>query len=341
MSLGNESPSRKPRVQRFYYPVHHHSYYLICLLLSLSTFMATFMFGIHELRHGFVPLTMAGIFLLISIIFLWLMFRARNQSPKGRFHRLSRMLAHPRASDRYPHRAVERFHRSVFPPPRRKLRRLLKTLPKNTSILTNGPKHVDAALPAPSDTFFEPAGIHEESEYMDIIRLGYDEMMPYPDTDEDHSENRKGRRAPISFWIRRIGGMITSLMGMAWFLWSLILGIYDKDYLFIIMCIYGMLIFLGICMIPLFYANQWWLIPGGIIGREYRLWKKRLNIRIIRASQAASFYDMCQKKLYITHAGRVITLSLQPIQYLAFLVGWFSTARPPSEEEIRSFLAAR
>lgn len=340
MFLCDRSPRLTPRVYRFYYPVRQHSFQ-ICLIFTLVMSGMTFTLGIRERLYGFVPLTMSGIFLVVSVILVMLVFHTRNQTPQGRFHRLSRLLSHPQAMNRYPHRSVECLYRRIFTPTSRKLPRLLKTLPKGTNILTSGTKRVTITLPIPSDVFFEPADVREATECMDIIRLGYNKMMQGTDTNEEHTQNMKGRRAPISFWMRRIGGTIMSVIGIAWLVGNMVLGLYKKDHAYTIICIIWSVAILGQYWLQIFYANQWWLIPGGIIGREYRLWKKRLNIRIIRASQAASFYDMYQQKMYITHAGRVITLSLQLIQYLAFLVGWFSTARTPSEEEIRSFLDAR
>ncbi len=340
MLFCDRSPRMMPRVYRFFYPVRQHNFQ-ICLIFTLIMSGMTFTLGIRERLDGFVPLTMSGIFLVVSVILLLLIFHTRNQAPQGRFHRLSRLLSHSQALNRYPHRAVECLYRRAFAPLPSKLPRLLKTLPKGTNLLTSGTKRVTITLPIPSDVFFEPADVREATECMDIIRLGYNKMMQGTDTNEEHTENTKGRRTPISFWMRRIGGTIMSLLGIAWLIGQVIIGLYNKDHIYTISWFVWVVVILGQYWLNIFYLNQWWLIPGGIIGREYRLWRKHLNIRIIRAPQTVSFYDMHRKQLHIAYDNQGIDIPLDPIQYHAFLVGWLSTARSPSEEEILSFLEAR
>ncbi len=329
-----------PRVYRCYCPGRQENYPL-CLILSLSIGLITLVIGLVDYRDGIVNRIVGSIFLAISLIFLLLMihrqYRLRN-TPTSRFRHLSRLLAHPQALNRFPHRAVEIIYRSACEPPHDRLHNLLKKLPKGVHILVNGPKRIDDTLPASSEIFFEPIALDESADYMDLI--GHDHEKRIHDSGKGNTLSNflKDKPTARSLPIRHILVAASTLL-------LFVFGIYGNNVLFImlgIICI-GQTpsIFVIRYLVPLFRSSQWWYIPGGIVNREYRFWKKRLDVKIIHAPQTVSVYDMRSKNMLILHEDRIINFTLNPIQYFAFLVAWLSTARTPSEEEIKSYLEAR
>lgn len=95
--------------------------------------------------------------------------------------------------------------------------------------------------------------------------------------------------------------------------------------------------FLGL---PSFIGERrWWLVPGGVIVREHRLWRRTMRAGLVRPQDTSIFVDFrTATALFLLNGSACMIRLYKGESAWAFIAGWISTARPPTDEEVLAFL---
>ncbi|MBI5762552.1 MAG: hypothetical protein HZA51_03400 [Planctomycetes bacterium] len=89
---------------------------------------------------------------------------------------------------------------------------------------------------------------------------------------------------------------------------------------------------------PLFLDRQWFLIPGGILLREVVLFPRSDTFRVISPMTHGILIDERHGVAAINDLDRTLRIACPGGAAWAILAAWLSTARTPTESEIRTFL---
>lgn len=128
--------------------------------------------------------------------------------------------------------------------------------------------------------------------------------------------------------------VITGCLGLAYMGYSTVRFPASSDaYMFSGIFVLLVLLLLG----RLLADSTWWLVPGGLIFRRRRVWRKNVEVRLITPRESS---------LVVGVGGEAFVLDRGRLRYFyypywgswALIAGWMSTAPTPSKDEILAFV---
>lgn len=104
----------------------------------------------------------------------------------------------------------------------------------------------------------------------------------------------------------------------------------------------------GCLLLPFLWGllrgRTWWLVPGGVVYRDHRLWRKGVSVGLLTPCSSSLVVDM-DGAAYFTDRGRLRCCSwglgdpdADARALAALLAAWLSRARTPTREEILAFM---
>ena len=301
----------------------------------------------------------AGLLLGFVLAIVWALavdrwLRRRSMHRAGhRQDRLERLATHPTAAARVPHRLIElayrrHLQRSFQFEGRLRLAcgRVLADAGEGWLIVVRGPKTAPPPLPAPSDAAFEPINPAEPDEQLVwLLRRSYPDAFADETAKAASERSVASRRRGILTTLRRVAARIATLLGWAWLAWIVYAMLFPRR-------VPGgwvyRIIFVWLLLLPFLWhlvrGRTWWLVPGGVVYRDHRLWRKRVVVGLLtwRGSSVmidvdgtAYFSDRGRLRRY--HWGRA-DRKADAAGVAALLAAWLSTARTPTREEVLAFM---
>jgi len=343
----SDAPNLRVRQMRF--PQTRTVYRtLVVILVTLGAAMLVlgavvrFDFGSEFSLSWLIQGSVVYVMILAGVSFLaWRQRQLRMNVPRNRFVRLEKLVKSPQAKARFPHRVIEyQFRKS----PDRALPRALKALkelPQGTVIVANAAAGIPFVLPGRSSVAFEPVSLSKPDDGLVnllelglIARLEEDPAVAGRSESQDVQPARRGRTISLVGACALLAIMLT-VLGWA------IRAVAQSGT--ILVCVPLVLVIVVVVYLgPLFGEREWWLVPGGLVGRRSPFWRTRAQLIHVRGHEAVLFLDLRAHSCLVVHRGRVYTLMAFSLLWAwALLSGLLSLARPPSEEEINDLFEGR
>jgi hypothetical protein len=306
---------------------------LICLYsLYLAQLLITSALLPNTLEYA-IPVCLA--FMGVGLLFIGFFSWDRRQQYKSRIlrrTRLERMTADPRAFVRFPHRHLELLyhHRKVR---WKAIRSLLARMPARTVVLVDCPTK-SRNFPVATQ-FFEPIDILEDMGSLFGILNGTIDFHGNSDTDSSGSTSRI---------VSRIIAVVLSILFVNFMIWAAY-----KFYLFAIgngttgawLSAMMLCFFLGFVVWLILRQRNWYLIPGGLVRVEQKLWKKQSDVILSCPDSSPLLLYFAEDQGFVVASSEILEFYFDEMEGLAILSGWLSTARRPSLEEITAFVEGR
>jgi len=262
--------------------------------------------------------------------------------PPGRARRLQAALSAPHGPERLPHRAVEHLLRSGYVSWLSQ-GKLLKKLQAGLTLVANGRRRIDSDWrPAGVSVPFEPVALERDSEllswllYEDAQEQGVDWDVIEPRRSPAGASADKSR-PQIKQWVA-----LAALMAFpAYGAFRILTGRLDAGSL---LCLLGIVPFLLAWFVPLMEERTWWLVPGGLLCRESRMWRRRMDVFLFTAEDSVLFLEMKQGIGIVTAHGQTLGFGYpqrEPWVTRGVLSAWLSRGRRPTREEAGSFIRGR
>lgn len=281
---------------------------------------------------------------LVGVI-VWLRGRRRQRFdlPPGRMERLRRLLiqAHSSAPIRFPHRVLEHamregsWYRSAVMRPRK-----LGRAGGNVVLFDVADDQIGSL--AARDLSFEPVALARHMDKDDRERLSHlhgGMVGRGVKVDDGFLGWRRFKRdtepgLPIPFPVLVASILLLFLVvipsltirlvqgEMTFSLWWMVL---------VLASVFGGLVFSDT------WDVQWWLIPGGIVRRRRRPWIRRERLKRYNACDSLLCAD-ARTGLHVVDGESSDYLAISEDFFPAVLAGWLSTARPPTDEQLRDVL---
>ena len=267
------------------------------------------------------------------------LYRAADRSDPIRARRLAWLVQADR-SNRYPHRHIERMLR-VGPLKVRRLVPLLQRMPPRPLVYVCSLNDRRMIGPAANAIHFEPIDIaHDAQGLTAVFTMNLEQQgliaPPHPsEAHERHTPKAREHLRSISGFLRRRWGMV---------LWCLLLLLlYPRNWIYVVAfpvaCfIVGLII---AWLMLLFREQTWWLVPGGLICREFRFWRRGVEIKRFTPADTPMFINARKGWGFVLDQGRPIKFPCPQTTSWVIAAGWISTARTPSLNEVRAFLGQR
>lgn len=269
-----------------------------------------------------------------------------------RYLRLKKVIAHPQARQRLPHRVIEydelgREHR-LMP---KDTRDIYHEMAPGTVLVKSVPDQWKITRLRPITTPFNPIRVKSGSLSQKLRRRV---EAAYPDNKPDWLTNwQKGINYPnirMDTLFSRGGIYLYNILSIL--LYAMVITLYVVLPL-IALYSFGYLTFdiiLGLCIgIPILAGvlrlltqlacNEWVAFPGGMALRRYRFLRGQPEICIYYARDSVLIMDFMRPGTIIKD-GREQRFIFPVYQRIGILSAWLSPLPPPSEEEIRDALSA-
>jgi hypothetical protein len=286
--------------------------------------------------------------------FFWWVDRTRQHRciarTQQRHERLVQLVADAGASGRLFRILVRltyrRHMRSAFQPRmgfKPELQRVLAACGPGATMIVSGRKAERPPLPVPTDAGFEPLNLVEPNEQLDsLLRNSY----PGVGRPGDLERGRAGRRfAGIKRRWRLLGPDGGPIARWAWLgvmVWLLLLPGPVPGVHYFRLFIAGVL--LWVLLPALCGGRAWWLVPGGLVYRDHRLWRKRVRVGRVTRADSSVVIDLCGVARILCQ-GRMVSYrwggqkrAQRAGALAAFLAAWVSLARTPTREEVLAFM---
>ncbi len=85
-----------------------------------------------------------------------------------------------------------------------------------------------------------------------------------------------------------------------------------------------------------FAGHSWWVVPGGVVRRRHRVWRKGVTLRRFGPGDSPLLVDLQRGFGAVLEGKRTCTFALAPGMGMAVVIGWLSTARV-SDDALLSF----
>jgi len=299
------------------------------------------------------PIAIALTLLTASSLSFALGVQRRNNAVRAmseRIRRLERLLAHADAAARYPHRAVELLirRRNLVIVSRKQLNELLTRCPPGTVILCTTASPFDLPLPQVRDIGFEPIP-RDEDGCRRLLGLGYEDSIPELLLSRSQRAQHKDREG-LAFGRRYAAVMFKIVINITF--WVYVAALIFGSIFFIRRRDWGMFYFaLTTLLVPAtmlisfhLLEHKDWLVPGGILLAPRSRLRNRTRYQFRSRTTHRLFYGPYKagKALHTVSSGKVDGHFDMPLRHVyAILTAWCSEARPPTDDEIRSFLEGR
>ena len=264
---------------------------------------------------------------------------ARRMRPtRLRTERLDRLAASPASRDRLHHRHIEGVLRRVHAG-RRAIERELVRLPPRSIILVTAREFVPRKVPCDSTVPFEPIDIADNSNHVfDLVDLFFSDVAAFVEPARATAADSVNPPAQGLFsgtsrqWAACAAVMIPFLA----FVFYQTIGSFDRfEFVALLVCLSFVASQAPRCLI---FERRWWLVPGGLLYREDRIWRKSLRWGVIRANESPLMIDMRSGIARVVERGRVRRVRCAEIARWFVVAGWASAAPSPTDEQVRSFL---
>ena len=322
--------------------------YLFVFLISLFVLGLLFqrLPGPSGLRFGVasaLSFLMAGIGPIISYQFLeafrrrYRYRRTRRHSPeRQRLDRLTAVVNHAEAMPRAVSRLVE-YEIRTHGGRSRKLAEILNRAGPGLVIVvttvgwTSFPRHV------PTDARFEPIDLEQDNERLawlgDQVWEAAQQTYPLNQTDVDIEPSALLIRDKLGVLVKWLFGIVGCL-GLAYMAYSTVRFPASTDaYLFCGFFLLMVLLALG----GLLADSTWWLVPGGLVFRRRRAWRRNVQVRLITPAES-SLIVVAGGGAFVLDRGRLRGFNYPHWCDWALIAGWMSTAPTPSRDEILAFV---
>jgi hypothetical protein len=271
-----------------------------------------------------------------------------RRSMSGRFRRLEALLAHPEGVSRFPHRATEYYlQQHPYVSNGKGVREMMKRCPPGTAILCNVPSPTKLPPPRAHEIAFEPI-LRDQNGCLQLLSMGYDGSIP---------ENLRGTvlRAKNSgeAWRtirRRFPSLLieyTVIIFICLFIATLILvtitaiGQGNWDQLRVTLPLLLILAISG--AIASFLEKKVWGVPRGFFLAPDSALMDRTKFTLCTRDSHRLLYLPVRPRMVILVSSEKIDATVRASlpELYAILTAWLSEARPPTQDEIRSFLEGR
>lgn len=278
--------------------------------------------------------------LMAGLPFLWVpkfsraIARRRLRASMARSARLAHITETEKYAARLPHRVIENVLR-LYPEPKRRTRRALRSVSTGRMIVVYDPNMPHRWRPDAKELMFEPLDLsHDSDRGLSLLRLSADV------SDEDTKD--PGHPPGETESMIAMAGRLTRLRYRR--LWVL----YTIAVIYLIVrlatsanCIIAaaVTLALGCSIFPrLLLRRQWWLVPGGLILREDKAWRRGVDVHLFNTDSSALFIDMRNGQGMVYDGCKVWRFQCAPFNRWLVVAGWTSTAQRPTLDEVRSFL---
>jgi hypothetical protein len=313
--------------------------------LGLLMILAPFVEARTNISHGEMLGASALLAFLPTAVWIWLLSPVAHAPGKSggrhRGKRLASLLAHGEAAARFPHRLFEqRFLKlkgSLWA-----MRSAFLEVPNGWALLLNPPTGL---RPGVNGVSFEPIDIMQDSEqmtwliFMNLRQQGCEcEIQGGPDG--RHTPTIREQLRAARAVLRRWGWLAWYALVAYWAYQSLKTGGWSH------LTSAAILLFLlalrtSPWWLSLFAERRWWVVPGGLVCRSFRFWRRGLELEVFTPEDTPLLVDARSGRGYVVKEGRVRWFPCQ--QWVAWLVvaAWISQARRPTPDELRSFIGVQ
>ena len=277
-----------------------------------------------------------GPFIWVRIFRRWRFWNAHRKTSL-RTRRLARIVGQPGAIQKLPHRVVEYLMRRG-PLSSRRLNRFIHDAPPLFVVVANySPKH--PPWPLPVSVPFEPVELRSDRQR--ILMLVTATL-----------EAQYGTAFEVTGNTTELRSFRSLLLRSAWFFYMFVFVLLPVCYLVYDFAIHGIgwhnifpiliiLYLLSLTLIPLVAERKWWLVPGGLVYREYRVWRSRLRAGFIKPFDTPLIVDVRSGIAFVRRRRNFLGLRCPNLASWVLVAAWLSRARPPTVEEIEAFLGQK
>ena len=269
-----------------------------------------------------------------------------------RHDRLLRLAAREGADRRLPHVRVELAYRRqderALQWPRRlsdELRHVLTECGPGWMIVVRRGKTTFPPLPIPTDAGFEPLNLAEPSEQLDSLLQTSYAKTDLPRDLRCGPEGSRSRPMRATRWWRAFAARGGPVVSWAWLGFMMFVVLHPRntpsgdDYRIMVAGFLLLTLLAGLAA-----GRTWWLVPGGVVYRDHRLWRKGVRVGLITRRDASVIIDL-SGQAYFAVRGRLVAYpwgGQKPAQRAgasaALLAAWLSRARIPTREEVLAFM---
>jgi len=248
--------------------------------------------------------------------------------------RLTRTDALSGVTEPPPDRGIELALRAGRTPSRR-FASSLKRIPVGNIVLAESESHRLARQPATSAIPFEPIDLADDRERLAALRQ------------MDHG---KLARSPVLRKVRKMFKLTLPRFRqrpyyfLDIFAFCLCLAIAWASGCFLSGTWYSVLntlrdlAVLDAAVASLFREDHWWLVPGGLICRRFRFWRKGVSVQLFTRADTPLFLEARDGTGLVLDEDRLRRFSYSKEDLPAVIAAWISRARTPSLEEVRAFV---
>ncbi len=349
------SKSQPPRVLRIWLPSRKNSWYMLVVLavgvlVSYAITMTIFAAVLAGLFTWFNNSVVEAFLILVSVFmaaigpYLWIQLynhwqhQRRTEPTRHRCTRLVNLFSAYKSIERLPHRYIEYLlrQRSANIKP---IKRALLTMRHRVVIVANGPKLDDFPRLTPNDISFEPIDLIDGEELAGWLVTANIQAQHLANESKSYDDLGPAEGSPkhlyqqARHWISQAMNIAGALLFVSWPFISRSNPIEQWIILALVIFVAVVALLNGVLV-----ERRWWLMPGGLFYREHRFWKKKLKVKLLRATDTPLFLNLELSQAMVVDDGTVRSISFGGYTGLAILAGWISTAHTPTEQEIQSFV---
>ncbi len=250
-----------------------------------------------------------------------------------RTDRLTRVIQHPKARERLPHRWIEYFLRET-PRSDRRVAQFFASIAKEHCIVIAPRRGEQAPRPLRRNLAFEPIELLGASERaMHLCEQLFDPDGTYSDVQE-LSSPAKIRKSILPVFLSLLNGL-----GVVWFFFHflfspLLRGSAPNPILVVCFVLLGAItLYSGI-----FTENRWWVAPGALLCRRIRRFGSRVDSFRCTPATTPLLLDLRANRGFVVGSEKVRQFNGTPIGCWLVLAGWLSDVPPPNDLEVQHFL---
>lgn len=261
---------------------------------------------------------------LVFIACLFLLF-ARSHlvlmaMPRGRTKRLDQIVRSSPTRHRLPHRFVEKALRGT-PQQATPNMKLLNNFPPQHVIIINADSSFVLTKLAENNREFEPIEISRFGQLATVMGI------TLPASDTDSAVDRRQIRQDILMILVCAPFVLAGISEIA-------IGRMGAGISF--MSVPGFYLAVR-WILPLLVESKRWVVPGAIAFSTLGVWRQSNKIDVCSRTNASIAIDLRGGRILV-FAGRTYIFHVPRAVAPGILAAWLSTARTPTESEIRSFL---
>lgn len=256
------------------------------------------------------------------------------RTPRWRSDRLAHIADDEAARERLPHRCFEHCLRSCWRA-ESKATALLRRLQPRQTIVLNGPRNNDAPRPVVTEVPFEPIDLTQDMEqalWLTSQNLESQGQVSLAAQDEG------GERLDLRAAVRAASPFLRmGLFGLwaGYIFYDLIRSGSTKSLMIIAFLFVVALVFVLSGAVA---GRRWWLVPGGLLCREHRSWRRTSRVSLFTPQDTPLVIDLERNFGAVVDGQRVRRFGFMEEAGWVIIAGWISRARRPTEQELLEFV---